>query len=601
MRSFFWKRNCTSKELDALLSTLADEFPLNCDGEGTELVFEKSGAEDFLSVENGEKRTVVKFGSLRCAARGTGLALAGLDATEKAAFPSLGFMLDCSRNAVMTVDHLKRWLRRLALMGFNQGMLYTEDTYELPGEPYFGFLRGPYTMKELKEIDAFAGKLGIEMRACVQTLGHLAQVLKWDAYRDVRDSGDVLLVDEPKSYALIDKMLAFWSEAFSSRQIHIGMDEAHSLGRGRFLDKFGYERGFDIFNRHLAKVSGLCQARGLSPMIWSDMYFRMGSVNMEYYDLKCEIPADVKRNVPSGVKLVYWDYYHRDEKFYAEWIKRHRELGGETLMASGVWTWSRWWYDAEITEATVKPCVDACVKAGVKEMVFTLWGDNGAYCEFDSCLAGLCWAAELSFGGDGNEGKVASLFKAATGGSYENYLAASRIEQYDGEKNYGSHELMQDDPLLAVKLKELKKADPASLRRLIESYLALERKLAGARNDVSWADLKHAWLTARLLASKIQTATLLAEAYARKDKDALALAKDKLIPEVLANLRDFASSFRAQWLRRNKPFGLEFMQTIFGGMAARWEEAALRLEEFLAGRADSIPELECGWDEAKDA
>ncbi len=51
-------------------------------------------------------------------------------------------MLDCSRNAVITVVHFKKWLRQLALLGYNMAMLYTEDTYELPGEYYFGHLRG---------------------------------------------------------------------------------------------------------------------------------------------------------------------------------------------------------------------------------------------------------------------------------------------------------------------------------------------------------------------------------------------------------------------------------------------------------------------------
>ena len=42
--------------------------------------------------------------------------------------------------------------RRLALLGYNAAMLYTEDTYALPDEPYFGFLRGAYTAAELRRI-----------------------------------------------------------------------------------------------------------------------------------------------------------------------------------------------------------------------------------------------------------------------------------------------------------------------------------------------------------------------------------------------------------------------------------------------------------------
>ena len=50
---------------------------------------------------------------------------------ETAAFKSNGIMLDCSRNAVPTVDTLKYVLRQMALMGLNTLMLYMEDNYEV--------------------------------------------------------------------------------------------------------------------------------------------------------------------------------------------------------------------------------------------------------------------------------------------------------------------------------------------------------------------------------------------------------------------------------------------------------------------------------------
>jgi len=79
----------------------------------------------------------------------------------------------------MTVEHFKGGLRQRALLGYNMAMLYTEETYELPGEEYFGYLRGRYSADELKEIDRYAGSLNIEMVGCIQTLGHLGHLLKW--------------------------------------------------------------------------------------------------------------------------------------------------------------------------------------------------------------------------------------------------------------------------------------------------------------------------------------------------------------------------------------------------------------------------------------
>ena len=69
---------------------------------------------------------------------------------ETVYFERNGFMLDCSRNAVFTVEKVKFVIRTLAKMGMNVLMLYTEDTYEVPGEPYFGSYRGRYTKAEIQ-------------------------------------------------------------------------------------------------------------------------------------------------------------------------------------------------------------------------------------------------------------------------------------------------------------------------------------------------------------------------------------------------------------------------------------------------------------------
>ena len=131
---------------------------------------------------------------------------------------NLGVMLDCSRNAVMNTDTLKQFIILLEKLGYNFLELYTEDTYEIEGEPYFGRLRGGYKKTELKEIDAFCKSHGIELIPCIQTLGHLEKIFEWSAYADVHDADGILLVEEEKTYALIEKMFATVSECFTSRK-----------------------------------------------------------------------------------------------------------------------------------------------------------------------------------------------------------------------------------------------------------------------------------------------------------------------------------------------------------------------------------------------
>ena len=86
---------------------------------------------------------------------------------EQAQFETVGPMFDFSRNAVMNVTRLKEMIEMLALMGFDSMMLYMEDTYEVKEEPYFGYMRGRYSAKELKELDDYGYQFGIELIPCI--------------------------------------------------------------------------------------------------------------------------------------------------------------------------------------------------------------------------------------------------------------------------------------------------------------------------------------------------------------------------------------------------------------------------------------------------
>ena len=119
-------------------------------------------------------------------------------------YERLGVMIDMSRNAVMNVKALKEYLVLLKKMGYNSVMLYTEDTYEVEGEPFFGYMRGRYSVAEMKELDEFANNIGVELIPCIQTLAHLNQALRWGTIPV--DCNDIMLCDDERVYDLIDKI-----------------------------------------------------------------------------------------------------------------------------------------------------------------------------------------------------------------------------------------------------------------------------------------------------------------------------------------------------------------------------------------------------------
>ncbi len=581
-----WIPATTPSELQAALRTLAGEYPL-VENKPANINMEfksvSSSSRKFHISRDG-KTARIEYSDTAAALRAVGSLLSGVDIpSEQTSFTTFGIMLDCSRNAVMKVDHFKGWLRKLALLGYNMAMLYTEDTYQIPGEPYFGYHRGAYTADELREIDRYAANLGIEMIPCIQTLGHLEQILKWTAYDDVKDTSSVLLADEEKTYALIEKMIRLSADVFKSRRIHVGMDETHDLGRGRFMDLYGYKRGFDIFNQHLARVIDICKKYGLKPMIWSDMYFRMGSKTQDYYDKNCVIPDDVKAQIPKNVEMVYWDYYHHDEEFYLDWIKRHRDLGAEPLMGSGIWTWAVLWYAQGETEATAGPCIRASLKEGLKEFFVTLWGDDGAYCEFDSAMAGLTWVAELAWTSQTPDNILARRFAALCHGSYRETLAAADL---------WCRELLWDDPILGINWHQHKLKSKDTWPKTRKKYSAMTTRLEKCKTtSTAGGDLKFALALTRFLVQKIDLRTNLDAAYAGRKKPALKkLLRD--IPKTIDALKKFDQAFRTQWLRRNKPFGLEVIQIRLAGQRRRYEELAQCIKDLLAGKIGCIEELE---------
>mgnify|MGYP002798165688 CR=1 FL=1 len=127
-------------------------------------------------------------------------------------YKHFGVMLDCSRNAVPKVSTVKKLIDVLQIMGYNTLELYTEDTFEITEEPYFGYLRGRYTGAEIREMDEYAKAQGIELIPCVQMLAHFTNPVKLPRFAEITDIDDILLIDDEKTYAFIERIFATLAE-----------------------------------------------------------------------------------------------------------------------------------------------------------------------------------------------------------------------------------------------------------------------------------------------------------------------------------------------------------------------------------------------------
>ncbi len=517
---------------------------------------------------------------------------------ESAAFETDGTMFDCSRNAVLRPETVKFLLRKMACMGLNAAMLYTEDTYEVPGYPYFGYMRGAYTAEEIQKLDDYADTLGIELIPCIQTLGHLASALKWEKMAPYADTKEVLLCDDDHVYRLIEDMITAASSHVRSRRIHIGMDEAMDLGLGKFLQKHGYESGPSIIARHFSRVMEIIRRHGLSPMIWSDMYFRQASKTADYYDLDAVIPQEVIDKVPKDASLVYWDYYHDTEEFYEDYIKRHKRFPNEIVFAGGLWTWVTFATHYGMAFRTSVPALRQCRKQQIRHVFTTMWGDNGAENVLTSALLGLQLYAEYNFADDVSLELLRERFAACTGESLDAFLDMSRLDvpnwaiSEDGlpplEKEYFSRQVLYSDPLLdlyAVSMDEAVLAD-----HFREVAPILEKHAAESPNFSML--FQHLALLADFLAGKCDLQCGIRAAYKDKDKKELRRLAEEQIPTLVSKAESLRASWRNLWMSCNKPFGYEVLDIRLGGTAARLESAAARILGYLDGAYDKIEELE---------
>ncbi|MBO5907804.1 MAG: beta-N-acetylhexosaminidase [Clostridia bacterium] len=503
---------------------------------------------------------------------------------------SFGVMIDASRNAVMTLDGYKRFLPVLKKMGYNTVFLYCEDTYEVDGEPYFGYMRGKYTKEEMKSIDAYANSIGIEIIPCIQTLAHLETIFKWNKYPN--DTHEVLLVDDDRTYELIDNMFATLRECFSTKRLHAGMDEAWLLGRGKHTDIYGYEETDTMMTRHLDRVSKLAEKHGYEIMVWSDMFFRPWC-NGTYPSTRVTVPEEYKAAIPKSVLPVYWNYYTRDEQVYFDVLDNHKQLSDSPWFAGGAWTWGGFMPHNKFSLESMIPALRASKKQNINNFFLTMWGDNGGECSRFSVLPTLFYLSEINRGNQ-DEDKIKAKFERTFGISFDEFMLLDSPNDLYPNKDKVDHPINPSKYMLYSDL-FCGFLDYTVTKGGGELYAEKAEKLrAVAKKSRKFGYLFNTGATlCDVLAVKYELGVKTREAYKSGDKaELIRLAKEDYTKLVL-RIKAFRRAFLHQWTLENKYCGFDVQDYRLGGLVARVEACKKRLIDYAAGRLGSIEELEC--------
>lgn len=501
-------------------------------------------------------------------------------------YKRFGVMLDMSRNAVMKVEEVKHFIDLIKKFGYNALGLYLEDTYEIEGEKYFGYLRGRYSAQELKDIDDYAYANGVEVIPYIQTLAHLTNITRHQVYDEIIDIDDILLIDEPKTYDLIDKMLKTCSNTFRSKNINIGMDEAFNVGLGKYLKQHGYCDRYEVILRHLNKVVDIAKKYELKPNMWSDMFFRIACG--DYY-VPTSIPEEVKKLVPENIGLEYWDYYHKDKELYDKMFKSHKEFNREVSFAGGAWSWHGFAPLSKFSINTMKPAMQSVIDNGIKNVMITMWGDAGHECSVYSLLHVL-YAIRQYADGEFDDSIIAQKFKEDTGFDFDGFMTLDLPNLFNkdeilDEPHNPCRVLLYQDIFMGYLDKNYQNNGEIPYGEYAK-IIAKESKNAG--------EFKYVFDTYEKLCLALEIKAglglKLRNAY-KTDKNSL---KELLpqIKELQLRVKDFHKAFSYLWHKENKPYGFEIHDARLGGLLLRLETCYNRLNDYLIGNVDRIPELE---------
>lgn len=534
---------------------------------------------------------------------------------ERAGFEEMGPMYDCSRNGALNISQIKQRIRRTAAMGMNQVLLYIEDLYTIDENPYFGAFRGRYTKDELRELDDYAYRFGLELIPCIQTLAHLNTFLRWPTQEHMKDIKDILLAGDEKVIELIRQMIKNVMEPLRTKKIHLGMDEAELLGFGKYMVQNGYTQPVEIMKRHLETVNGICRELGYRPMIWSDMYVKLLSPTGGYYDLPEDEDVTVDVRVPSDLRLVYWDYYHHTEEEYQKNIRFHQKfLGTDIAYAAGGWTWNGIAPNYTRAAATMRRGMKVSRELGIPQAICTFWYDNGAEtpmaCDLFSsvCFAQLCYTAQ--------DISVQELYAKADGwlkqfGGFlsEDYMlldALDKVPQTTAENEESANPskyLLYQDVLLGLFDKQTEGMDLGAYYRGLADKLQSccenpvhreeekEKVRKAASRDEMAEIFRYYAVVAELLSKKAELGLRLAEAYRQGDRTRLGECADDLdeCEKLCVSLKELRDDI---WMKECRPFGYEVLDIRLGGLTARLDSASKRIRGYLDGRWQSLPELE---------
>jgi len=309
-------------------------------------------------------------------------------------FAHRGLMLDISRDKVPTMRTIEAIVDRMAAWKLNQLQLYTEHTFAYVGHESVWRGASPMTAAQIRRLDAYCAKRGIELVPNQNSFGHMERWLKRPTYRDLAETldgwkspwGDVrmqattLNPRDPRSIKLVGDLYRQLLPCFSSRQFNAGCDETFELGQGRSKSACERRGVGRVYFDFLMRIHKLVRGHGRRMQFWADIV-------QQHPELVASLPDDV-------IPLVWG--YEADSPF-DDTCRQLARRGLEYYVCPGTSSWCSFAGRADNCVANLRRAAESGLAHGAAGYLVTDWGDYGHRQYLPVSSLGFTYGAALSW------------------------------------------------------------------------------------------------------------------------------------------------------------------------------------------------------------
>ncbi len=353
----------------------------------------KDGNEDITCFENkmlkkeeygitiGKKGIIITYGtdeglfraitSLYQLVKKQGESLAFCEISDCPDIERRGLMINISSGRVYKLEMLKKIVDNMTELKYNELQLYM-DAFCFPYEDYMEYVKehSYITAEEVKELDRYCRERFVDLVPNQNCFGHMQA---WLAKKELAHLGvgneeyppTTINPLMPETYEFIGKLFDSLLPCFSSKFVHVGMDEAKGLGRFQlkeYCDKYGRDT---LYMEHLQKLWELAYKKhDKNIMFWADMVW-----DWEH----------MYHKIPKNAIAVEWGYQEVQVQLMYEHCRRLKEGGVKFYVASAVNAHASFTGTSDTNYFHIKTCGEIGKELGATGILLTDWGSKGGF------------------------------------------------------------------------------------------------------------------------------------------------------------------------------------------------------------------------------